>query len=326
MPYQQFHILISVVIGCILDLLIGDPEQLPHPVRAIGHLISFWEKRLCKPQTGAGRQRMAGVLLVVLVLLPCGVLPWAVLRFLYFLHPLAGLAAESILCAQLLAARSLRDAAMQVYEPLRRGDVETARSAVSRIVGRDTSVLNQDGITRAAVETVAENTSDGVTAPLFYLVLGGPVAGMLYKAVNTMDSMIGYRNDRYRYFGTCAARLDDVLNYLPSRLTGLLMAPAAALCGLDGKNALRIFRRDRKKHESPNSAQTESACAGALHVQLNGDAVYFGKVVHKPTLGDPDRRIETEDIRHAIRLMGGSVFLSLVLFAGVRLLLQLIRI
>lgn len=212
-------------------------------------------------------------------------IPVLLLWLAYRLHPAAGLVLESFMCYQIMATKCLKVESMKVCRALRDGDVEKAREAVSMIVGRDTAVLSAEGITKAAVETVAENTSDGSIAPLFFMLLGGPAAGFAYKAVNTMDSMLGYKNEKYLYFGRPAARLDDVVNFIPSRLAALLMIAAAWLCGMDGKGAFRIWRRDRFKHASPNSAQTESVCAGALGVALAGDAVYFGKVVKKPFIG-----------------------------------------
>ncbi|MCD8120402.1 MAG: adenosylcobinamide-phosphate synthase CbiB, partial [Lachnospiraceae bacterium] len=292
-------------------------------------------------------QTLRGGILVLLVLLPSVALPFLILAFAYRIHPGLGLLAESIFCYQMLAARCLEVESKKVYTALKAGDTEGARYAVSMIVGRDTERLDAQGITRAAVETVAENTSDGEIAPLFYMFLFGAVGGFFYKAVNTMDSMIGYKNEKYRTFGTCAARLDDVLNFLPSRLAALLMIFFAFLekktaengrrkaeknpgeniaeqdlkraetVGISGRNAFRIWRRDRLKHASPNSAQTESACAGALGVQLAGDAWYFGKPVRKETLGDADREIEYEDILRAHRLMYGTSALMLVLGTAV---------
>ena len=247
---------------------------------------------------------------------------WGLLIRLYGLHPAAGIAAESILCCYALAARSLRDSAMEVYEALTAvdGSLSKARRAVSMIVGRDTEKLDREGVIRAAVETVAENTADGVIAPLFYLALGGAVGGMAYKAINTMDSMLGYKNERYQYFGTAAARLDDVAGFIPARLSGLLLVAAAGLTGMDAAGAWRIFCRDRYAHKSPNSAQSESAVAGALGVQLAGDAVYGGLLVHKPTIGDPCREIEAEDIPRVCRLMytasGLGLGLAAVVLAG----------
>ena len=212
----------------------------------------------------------------------------------------------AVMCYYLLAARSLRDESMKVCDSLRKGDIQEARRNVSMIVGRDTAGLDGEGIAKAAVETVAENTSDGVIAPLFYLFLGGPVLGWMYKAVNTMDSMVGYRNEKYLYFGRAAARLDDLANLIPARLSALLMIGASFLLGMDGKGAARIWLRDRRNHKSPNSAQTEAVCAGALGVRLAGPAWYFGRRFEKPFIGDEKRKVEWEDIKRANRLMYGT--------------------
>ena len=246
-----------------------------------------------------------------------GIIPWLICGMLaeLFCGRLLCIAAMSVMCWLMLAAKSLKQESMKVYEALERGDVEEARCSVSMIVGRDTSVLDRDGIIKAAVETVAENTSDGVTAPIFWMALLGVPGLYFYKAVNTMDSMIGYKNDRYMDFGRCAARLDDVLNYIPSRLTALFMIAASWIMpGYDGRGAWRIWRRDRRKHASPNSAQTESACAGALGLELAGPAVYFGVIHDKPFIGDPKRSIEPEDIPAANRLMLMTAFLMTAFF------------
>ena len=214
------------------------------------------------------------------------------------------LLAEGFLCSLMLAARGLYTESMKVCRSLEAGRTEAARYNVSMIVGRDTSVLDEGGIARAAVETVAENASDGVIAPFLFMALLGPAGGTLYKAVNTMDSMVGYKNDRYLYFGRCAARLDDLLNLAPARLTGILMVLGAwVLPGMDGAHACKVLLRDRKRHASPNSAHGEAACAGALHLRLAGDAWYFGTLHKKPYIGDDDRVIEPADIRRANHLM-----------------------
>lgn len=199
---------------------------------------------------------------------------------------------------------------MKVYRCLKYQTLEEARKAVSMIVGRDTQSLTETGVTKAAVETVAESTSDGIIAPMFYMAIGGVPLMFLYKAINTMDSMLGYKNEKYLYFGRCAAKLDDAANFIPARISGCLMVAAAFLCGLDGKNAWKMFRRDRRNHASPNSAHTESAMAGALNVQLAGDAWYFGKLYKKPFIGDDIRPIECEDICRADRLMYGTAILG----------------
>ena len=239
--------------------------------------------------------------------------PLAVLLVCYRVHPILGVAVEAILCCYMLAAKCLCNESMKVCHAAEKGDTEAARKAVSMIVGRDTEVLDRDGIIRAAVETVAENTSDGVTAPLFYMGVGGAVGAFFYKSVNTMDSMIGYKDEKYADIGRFAAKLDDVLNYIPSRLTALLMIESAPIFGLDGRNAYRIWKRDRRNHASPNSAQTESACAGALHLRLAGDAWYFGKLHKKQYIGNDDRAIEADDIRLANKLMYGASVLMLII-------------
>ena len=310
--------LISILIGAGLDCLIGDPQWMPHPVRLMGALISALDKLWNREEDSPAVLRIKGFVLAAFVLSATFQITWGLLRVLYGWGPVAGVAAESILCCYALAARNLRDSSMEVYDALTGagGSLEKARRAVSMIVGRDTENLDREGVIRAAVETVAENTADGVIAPLFYLAVGGAVGGMAYKAVNTMDSMLGYRNEKYQYFGTAAARLDDLAGFIPARLSGLLLTAAAGLTGMDAAGAWRIFCRDRYAHKSPNSAQSESAVAGALGVQLAGDAVYGGRVVHKPTIGDPLREIEAEDIYRANKLMYTASGLGLALAAA----------
>lgn len=314
------EILLAAALGAALDLAFGDPRWLPHPVVLFGKLIALLEKLLRRvfPATKTG-ERLAGGVLAALMLAVSFVPVFFLLRWLGRVSVWARFALESFWCFQLLAAKSLKKESMKVYDALAAGDLPLARTQVGRIVGRDTGALTEAGVTKAAVETVAENASDGVVAPLFYLLLGGAPLGLLYKAVNTMDSMVGYRSERYRYFGTAAARLDDVLNFLPARIAGVFMALAAHLGGFDGKNAWRVFRRDRYNHKSPNSAQTESAMAGALRVQLAGDAYYFGELVHKKTIGDDLRPVVPADIPAANRLMYRTAGLCLALFAAARL-------
>ena len=317
----RYHICIAVFLGFLLDLVLGDPETWPHPVRAIGGMIAGFE-RMLYPRRDIDQEKFwNGFMLAVAVPAVCGTAAWLLLYEAYRFAWQAGLCLETVMCWQILSVKSLKDASMKVCRSLEAGDLEAARHHVSMIVGRDTEKLDQEGIVKAAVETVAENTSDGVTAPLFYLALGGPCAGWVYKAVSTMDSMIGYRNERYLFFGRAAARMDDVLNYLPSRISAVLMILSSYLCGFDGKGAARIWRRDRRNHKSPNSAQTESVCAGALGLRLAGPASYFGKIVEKPYIGDDVRRPEPADIRRANRLLYGTAVLSLILFLTVRILL-----
>lgn len=300
-----------------LDLLLGDPGRLPHPVVFIGRGVAALERTLRPrlPATPRG-EKIAGGALVLIVTAASFCCAYAVIFLGDLLSPLLGLALETFLLYQCLAAKSLRDAALAVYRELAAGDLAAARAAVGRIVGRDVAGLDADAIARATVETVAENTSDGVVAPMLFYVVGGVPLAVLYKAINTMDSMIGYKNERYLHFGALAARLDDAANFLPARVAGILMAAAAAPCGLDGKNAWRIFRRDRHNHSSPNSAHPEAACAGALGIRLGGDSRYGGRLVSKPSIGDDARPVEPEDIRKANRLLYAAALLCLVLCCG----------
>lgn len=320
-----YHIF-AFIAGFVLDLLIGDPHFIPHPVRLIGSLISFCDKRLnCDAGYNISEKKLnlikykRGMLLVFTVIFATFAISVIIIVAAYSINLYAGVIAEAVMTWQILATKCLRVESMRVYDALRTDGVDAGRRAVSMIVGRDTSVLDAVGVTRAAVETIAENTSDGVIAPMLYTAIGGPVLGFVYKAVNTMDSMIGYKNDKYMYFGRFAARLDDVVNFIPARISAYLMIAAAFIGGrqFDGKNAYRIFKRDRFNHASPNSAQTESVCAGALRVQLAGDAVYFGKLVKKKYIGDGLREIEYEDIKRANRLMYITAFLCELLSVAV---------
>ena len=294
----------AVLGGFVLDALFGDPAWLPHPVVYMGKAISKLEKFLRPrlPKTPQGELLGGAIVafcLPVGTFLLTGLVCWGAAR----LHPLLGLAVQMFWCGQALAARGLVQESTNVYKELKKPDLPGARKAVSRIVGRDTAELTAEGVTKAAVETVAENASDGVIAPLLYMLIGGVPLALTYKAINTMDSMLGYKNEKYLYFGRIPAKLDDAANYLPSRLAALLWVAAAAFTHNDAKGAWKIWRRDRRNHASPNSAQTESACAGALGVQLAGPAYYFGEYYAKPTIGDALRPIEPEDILRANRMM-----------------------
>ncbi len=312
--------LLSVLAGFLIDCILGDPRWLPHPVVLIGKLISFSEKTLRRafPKTDRGAFA-AGLLAAILVPLLSAGVSFGILFGLYKLSPWAYFAVSSIMCWQCFAARCLQKEANKVVKTLETDGLEAGRKQIAMLVGRDTERLSEEQVLKAAVETVAENASDGVIAPMLFMVLFGAVGGFFYKAINTMDSMIGYKNERYLYFGRAAAKLDDVVNYIPARLSALAMIAVCPLLKLDGKNAFRIWRRDRRKHASPNSAQTESVAAGALHVELAGPASYFGKRVEKPTIGDPDRPIERADVKRTAKLMYGASVLLLVLFEAILL-------
>ena len=315
------RIILLMLGGFILDGIFGDPAWLVHPVVIMGKAITALEKFLRKrlPNTPEG-ERLGGRILAMA--LPVGTLliTGGVCWLFYRISPILGFAIELLWCAQALAAKGLAQESTNVYRELVKGDLPASRRAVSRIVGRDTAELTSEGVTKAAVETVAENASDGVIAPLFYMMLGGAPLALVYKAINTMDSMVGYKNEKYLNFGRAAAKLDDAANYLPSRIAALLWIASAALTGNDAKSAWRIWRRDRRKHASPNSAQTESACAGALNVQLAGPATYFGKYCDKPTIGDAVRAIEPGDILRANKMMYTASLLGLATAVLVRIL------
>lgn len=302
----------------MMDMLFGDPHFLWHPVRGIGSVIAFVEKALRKGlkidearEAQKGKKMAAGVFLAAITLIFSVGIPLGVLVIAQRIHPMVRICLEGIMCYQLLAMKSLKVESMKVYHALKEKGMGEARRAVSMIVGRDVERLDKEGIIRATVETIAENTSDGVIAPFFYMLLFGTPGGFFYKAVNTMDSMVGYKNDRYFYLGRAAAKLDDVVNFIPARLAAVLMILASILMGFDGKNAWKIYKRDRYCHASPNSAQTESVCAGALGIRLAGDAWYFGQRYQKPYIGDALRQVETEDIPRAAKLLYGTSFLML---------------
>lgn len=328
---MNYHI-IAFFLGFLLDLLFGDPHWLPHPIRLIGWLIANVEKCLRKKEEEKERNEKREIFLgiwMVLIVLVCTFLAVSlILFFTYKISIYAGIFVETIMTYQILATKCLKTESMKVYQCLKNQDLTSARRAVSMIVGRDTEILNEQGIAKAAIETVAENTSDGVIAPMLYTALGGPILGFLYKAVNTMDSMIGYKNDRYLYFGRAAAKLDDFVNYIPSRISAYLMIAASFTGGqcFSGKRAFLIYKRDNRKHASPNSAQTEAVCAGALGIRLAGDASYFGKIVKKPYIGDELRQVEYEDIRRANRLLYITVWMGEFLCLSLMILLYILII
>ncbi len=308
---------LPLLIGFGIDCILGDPHSLPHPIRAIGALITKLEGFI---RSHFHNLKTGGIFLAATVLLVSSGLPLVILLICYRLHPAAGILAESLMCYYLMAPRCLKTESMKVCRALEAKDMDAAKTAVSMIVGRDTHSLSEPEIIRAAVETVAENTSDGVTAPILYMIFGAPL-GFFYKAANTMDSMIGYRNERYAELGYFAAKLDDVLNFIPSRISAIVMIATTALLRMDARRAFRIWRRDRRRHASPNSAQTEAVCAGALGIRLGGNAYYFGTLHQKDWIGDPIRPPETDDIRRANRLMYGTSVIVLLISAAVRSIL-----
>lgn len=317
--------LLAVLTGCFLDYCMGDPRWLWHPVCAIGNLISRLEKQLRNwfPEGEKG-ELAAGRWLVILVLFITAIVSGGVLTLAFIVSPYAGFLVESLMCYQMMAWRSLKKESMKVYKGFLKQDVEEARQAVSMIVGRDTKLLSDKGIAKAAIETIAENTSDGIIAPLLSMIFFGGIGICLYKAVNTMDSMVGYKNDRYLWFGRTAAKLDDFCNFIPARVSAGLMMAAGYICQFfhqlrsSGKNpysgamGVKIFLRDRFCHKSPNSAQTEAVCGGVLQIELAGDAWYFGTLHEKPTIGDPIRPVEYDDIKRAVHLMTVTYILALL--------------
>ena len=332
-------LLTAIILGFILDFIFGDPRWLPHPICFIGKLISITEKavrRFCgeKPEG----LLMGGFVMVVIVLTVAFAVPYFILTLAEMYSPVLAFAVETFMFYQIFAMRSLKEASLQVYDALKSGDLQEARKKLSWIVGRDTAELTDEEVAKAAVETVAENTSDGVIAPLFFMFIGGAAAGFffkkinvlffiggallafLYKAINTMDSMVGYKNDKYLYFGRCAAKLDDVANFIPARISGLLMVAAAYFLNMDASGSWRIFKRDRRHHLSPNSAMTESAAAGALGIKLGGGHFYFGKWVPKDTIGDEVKKTDAEDIVKMNGLMYMTCILSILTFSLVYLI------
>ncbi|WP_297998057.1 adenosylcobinamide-phosphate synthase CbiB [uncultured Phascolarctobacterium sp.] len=315
----------AIVAGFILDLIFGDPHWLPHPICLIGNLIGFLEKnlrRLLAP--GKTALLLGGALMVVIVLSLSFAVPYAVLMLAEQVSPWLRFALETVMFYQIFATKCLRDESMKVYTALHNNDLEDARVKLSWIVGRDTKELTAEEVTKGAVETVAENTADGIIAPMFYMFIGGAPLAFLYKGINTMDSMVGYKNDKFLYFGRCAAKLDDVANLIPARITGILMILASYFLNMNAAGAWKIFWRDRYNHLSPNSAMTESVTAGALNIQLGGDHYYFGKLVHKDTIGDNIRPVVAEDIVAVNNLLYMTAVISLLLFSLVYLVNSLI--
>lgn len=312
--------LVALVMGYILDLIFGDPYWMPHPVRFIGNLISLLEKVIRRfiSKTKRG-EYIGGIILTAIVVSISMVIPLIIILIAKTINKYLALIVESFMCYQILATKSLKVESMKVYDELAKNDLPSARKAVSMIVGRDTKDLTFSGVAKAAVETVAENTSDGIIAPMIFIAIGGAPMGFFYKAINTMDSMVGYKNERYINFGRFAAKLDDVVNYLPARISAYQMILSSFFLRYDYKNAFKIYKRDRYNHASPNSAQTESVCAGALDVQLAGNAYYFGKLYEKPTIGDDIREINYDDIKKANRLLYCTSIISIVIISVIKI-------
>jgi adenosylcobinamide-phosphate synthase len=323
---DMFYSLIALIIGFCLDLILGDPHGFWHPIPLIGKLIVLGERilRAVFPKTKKG-EFVAGIFLVLCVAGLSTVVPALLLYFLYQWNLYVGLLIESIFCYQLLATKSLKVESMKVYEALRKGDIKAGRNAVAMIVGRDTKNLLEGGIIKATVETIAENTADGSIAPMLYMVFGGAPLGFFYKAINTMDSMVGYKNQQYLYFGKAAAKMDDILNYIPARLSAYLIIVSTVFTKYNTKNTRNIYRRDRFNHASPNSAHTEAAMAGALEVELAGDAYYFGTLYSKKTIGEDRRPIEIEDIKRANGILYLAAILGMVIFSMIKILVCFVK-
>jgi adenosylcobinamide-phosphate synthase len=304
----------AFVSGFIIDAIIGDPQNFPHIVRFIGKLISILEKCLYKFHN----KSFSGSLLLILTILITGATSFLLLYVSFKISPWLYFSIESILCWQCIALKSLKDESLPVYKTLSENDIKAAKYSLSWIVGRDTENLDEAGITRAAVETVAENASDGVTAPMIYIALFGSLGGIIYKAVNTLDSMVGYKNDKYIDFGRTSAKADDFLNFLPSRICALLVILSSYILHFDRKNSFAIWKRDRKNHTSPNSAQTESAFAGALGIRLGGASTYGGVVSNKPFIGDEVKKIETTDILRSHKLLNSVGILTFIFCLVIR--------
>lgn len=305
--------LLSIYTGYALDLIIGDPYSFPHPVRYIGKLISIVEKQIRKITSSDKGLKIAGFFLWFIVVGVTFGITTLVLQLFKF-NKVAYFIVNTILIYTTLATKCLKDESVKIYKVLKTGDLEKSRIQLSYIVGRDTTNLNEKEIVRATVETVAENTVDGIIAPLFYGFIGGAPLAMAYKAVNTLDSTVGYKNDKYYYLGFASAKIDDIANYIPARLGVVLLSLGSLFAGFNFKNALKIGIRDRKNHKSPNCAFSEGAVAGALGIQLGGTNVYFGKEVYKPTIGDKTREIEIEDIVRTNKIMYSSSIISIIIF------------
>lgn len=300
-----------IVASYITDLVFGDPQWFPHPVRLIGKLISYFE-RIRNGNNGKTVQRFYGALTVIGIVAVSGICAYAIIELATKFHPFAGRLAWIFVAYTTLATRDLVMHAYAVWKMLSIEDIGAARKKLSLMVGRDTQELSREEIVRATVETVAESTTDGIVTPLFYLFLGGPVLAVMFKAISTLDSMIGHKSEKYLYFGWCAAKLDTIANFIPARITGLLIPIAALFCGKDFAGSLRIMFRDGRKQDSLNSAVSEAAMAGALGIQLGGACNYSGRIVKHPYLGQQRRPVSISLIKEAVLISIASSLLMLV--------------
>jgi len=305
--------MISLIIGYLLDLIIGDPQGFFHPIRLIGNLISYVEGRLRIKCEDEKDERKAGAILWFIVVFTSFIVPYVIIYFAAAINGILAFIIEVIMCYYILATKSLKDESMKVYSSLKNNNLHEAKINLSYIVGRDVERLNESSVAKAAVETLAENTSDGVSAPMLFIMLGGAPLGFMYKAINTLDSMVGYKNEKYINMGRFSAIADDVANYVPARLSAYVMIAAAFILKFDYKSAYKIYNRDKYNHKSPNSAHTESVCAGALNIMLGGDNYYGGVLVLKPTIGDNKRDVEVEDIVKANKLMYATSVICLII-------------
>ncbi|PAB60770.1 adenosylcobinamide-phosphate synthase CbiB [Anaeromicrobium sediminis] len=308
--------MLKIVIGYIGDIIFGDPYAIPHPIRFIGKLIRFLEDKLRKFSKDNKGEKLMGCILVLLTVSITYIVTYYLVNIWNIIDNSGYIAkvVETFFIFQILATKSLDVETRKVLKPLKEKNIGEARKFLSYIVGRDTRELNEKEMTRACIETIAESTSDGIIAPLLFIFIGGAPLGMAYKAVNTLDSMVGYKNDKYYYFGWASARVDDIVGFIPARITGIVTIITAFFMRYDCKNAFKIFIRDRLNHKSPNSAHGEAAFAGALQIQIGGTNTYFGKKVYKPTIGDNIKELEVDHINDAIRLMYGVSFVGLLTF------------
>lgn len=314
--------MVAIWLAFLMDALAGDPYWFPHPVRLIGGYIAYWDRWVQNRRLGPTGLRVAGIFLTVTTVVGAAVTVWGILALCRQVHPGLEMAVNSLFLWTCLSPRCLQQEAAKIAGLLRRGELESARRQLSYIVGRDTMALDESGIVRAVVETVAENTSDGVIAPLCYMFIGGAPLAMAYKAINTLDSMVGYRKGHYCDFGWSSARTDDLANFIPARLSAGVLWLAAVVLALDWRNCARVIRRDRRNHASPNSAYPEAAVAGALGVQLGGTNSYFGQPLEKPTIGTAGVLLNREHIGAANRMMYTASLLALAILSAGSWLMQ----